>query len=161
MPFQAQIESEAFLSIEQSEDGFHMKWEHVEGGIKMAFEDVMMSEWLDDPIAFGAFEDEKLLGFAEGFLETWNNRYRIANICVFDLEKRRHGVGTALLNRIEREAVKRGARMIVLETQSYNSKALSFYRKNGYEIIGFDRYAYANDGPERHNMRIEMGKKVK
>lgn len=25
---------------------------------------------------------------------------------------------------------------------------------------GFDRYAYLNDGPKEHNMRIEMGKKL-
>ena len=48
--------------------------------------------------------------------------------------------------------------MAVLETQSYNAKAISFYQKNGFEIIGFDRYAYSNHGPEEHNMRIEMGK---
>jgi len=49
--------------------------------------------------------------------------------------------------------------MMVLETQSFNSKAISFYKKNGFEIIGFDRYAYSNNGPEEKNMRIEMGKK--
>ena len=48
--------------------------------------------------------------------------------------------------------------MVVLETQSYNYSAISFYKKNGFEIIGFDRYAYSNCGPEEHNMRIEMGK---
>ena len=50
--------------------------------------------------------------------------------------------------------------MAVLETQSYNFKAISFYKKNGFQIIGFDRYAYSNRGPEEHNMRIEMGKKL-
>lgn len=50
--------------------------------------------------------------------------------------------------------------MAVLETQSYNYKAISFYKKNGFEIIGFDRYAYSNEDPEDHNMRIEMGKKL-
>ena len=51
-------------------------------------------------------------------------------------------------------------RMIVLETQSYNSKAISFYMKNGFEIIGFERYAYSNNGPKEHNMRIEMGRMI-
>jgi len=27
-------------------------------------------------------------------------------------------------------------------------------------MIGFDRYAYSNQGPEEHNMRIEMGIKL-
>ena len=93
----------------------------------------------------------------EGFLEEWNNRYRISNICVFDSGLRSKGAGTALLENILEDADKSGARMAVLETQSYNSKAISFYKKNGFEIIGFDIYAYSNNGPEEHNMRIEMG----
>ena len=28
-------------------------------------------------------------------------------------------------------------------------------------IIGFDLYSYSNDDPERHEVRIEMGKKLK
>ena len=58
------------------------------------------------------------------------------------------------------EAAKTGARMAVLETQSCNENAISFYRKNGFEIIGFDLYAYSNADPERHEVRIEMGKKL-
>ena len=58
------------------------------------------------------------------------------------------------------DAVNSGARMAVLETQSFIFIAVSFYQKNGFEIIGFDRYAYSNKGPEEHNMRIEMGLKL-
>ena len=50
--------------------------------------------------------------------------------------------------------------MVVLETQTFNYKAISFYKKNGFHIIGFDRYAYSNNGPEEHNMQIEMGRKL-
>ena len=51
-------------------------------------------------------------------------------------------------------------RMIVLETQSCNEAAIAFYRKNGFSVIGFDLYAYSNTDPERHEVRIEMGKKL-
>ena len=51
--------------------------------------------------------------------------------------------------------------MIVLETQSCNKNAIAFYRKNGFEIIGFDLYAYSNDDQERHEVRLEMRKKLK
>lgn len=30
--------------------------------------------------------------------------------------------------------------------------------KNGFEIIGFDVYSCQNADPERHEIRIEMGK---
>ena len=48
-------------------------------------------EGVEAPVAFGAFEGEKLIGFVEGSIESWNNRFRISNICVFD-PARRHGV---------------------------------------------------------------------
>ena len=128
--------------------------------LRMSINDDMLQDWLDHPVAYGAFEGDRLLGFVEGFLEKWNNRYTIANICVFDSADRRNGVGTKLIETILDEAVRSGARMAVLETQSYNFKAISFYKKNGFQIIGFDRYAYSNRGPEEHNMRIEMGKKL-
>lgn len=65
------------------------------------------------------------------------------------------------MNRITETAESTGARMIVLETQSCNESAIAFYRKNGFSIIGFDLYAYSNNDPERHEVRIEMGKKLR
>ena len=60
-----------------------------------------------------------------------------------------------------RQLEKAGARMAVLETQSCNENAIAFYRKNGFELIGFDRYAYSNADPERHEIRMEMGMKLR
>lgn len=62
------------------------------------------------------------------------------------------------MDTIPKEAKGSEARMIVLETQSCNENAIAFYRKNGLDIIGFDLYAYTNTDPERHEIRIEMGK---
>lgn len=118
------------------------------------------SEWLENPAAFGAFEDGKLIGFVEGSPETWNNRFRISNICIFDHTKRSCGIGTMLMDAIQKTAASSGARMIVLETQSCNENAITFYKKNGFSIIGFDLYAYSNTDPARHEVRIEMGKKL-
>ena len=93
-------------------------------------------------------------------MEGWNNRFRISNICVFDHSKRNSGIGTKLMETMQREAVSRKARMIVLETQSCNEAAIAFYRKNGFTIIGLDLYAYSNTDPQQHEVRIEMGKKL-
>ena len=109
---------------------------------------------------FGAFEQERLLGFVEGSIESWNNRFRISNLCVFDKAARRQGIGSMLMARITEAARARGARMLVLETQSCNEAAIAFYRKNGFSVIGFDLYAYSNDDPARQEVRIEMGKKL-
>lgn len=71
---------------------------------------------------------------------------------------RSKGVGTLLKNAISDAAKASGARMSVLKTQSCNENAIAFYRKNGFEIIGFDVYSCLNTDPERHEIRIEMGK---
>ena len=158
--YEAVIHSDRYLSIEPKGDGFSIEWKTIDPEMHKTLTDDMLSSWLDNPVAYGAYEDEELIGFVEGFLEEWNNRFRITNICVFDNERRKAGVGSQLLETIMKEAVASKARMAVLETQSYNYKAISFYKKNGFEIIGFDRYAYSNEDPEEHNMRIEMGKKL-
>lgn len=158
--YHAEIHSDSYLSIEPDGKGFHIEWKKSDKEIIMPLEDEMLSDWLENPVAYGAYEDERLIGFVEGFLEKWNNRFRITNICVFDLSNRNLGIGNMLMSQILTDARKSGARMVVLETQSFNSKAISFYKKNGFEIIGFDRYAYSNNGPEEKNMRIEMGMKL-
>ena len=158
--YQAEILSDRYLSIEPAGDGFDIEWVMSEEPRRMFINDSMLSDWLDHPTAYGAFEGDRLIGFVEGFLEEWNNRYRISNICVFDYADRGSGVGEKLMKVILEEAVRSGARMAVLETQSFNYRAISFYKKIGFEIIGFDRYAYSNRGPEEHNMRIEMGKRI-
>lgn len=126
-----------------------------------SFDDEFFGEWLEEPTAFGAFEGERLLGYVEGAPEGWNNRYRISNICIFEENARGKGLGTLLMQAIQRAAEAAGARMIVLETQTCNENAIAFYKRNGFSIIGFDLYSYSNDDPERHEVRIEMGKKLK
>lgn len=156
--YRTEFVSDRYLSIEPEGEGFAMRWVMSDEPLRMSVADGMLEDWLDCPVAYGAFEDGRFVGFSEGFLEKWNNRWRISNICVFGEADRRRGTGTALMAAMLREAEERKARMAVLETQSFNWKAISFYRKNGFDIIGFDRYAYSNRDPEKHSMRIEMGR---
>lgn len=76
---------------------------------------------------------------------------------MFDYEKRTKGLGTALIKCFLEKANECGARMVVLETKSYNLNAINFYRKNGFEIIGFDLFAYSNNDLLNHQNRIENG----
>lgn len=160
--FTVHYETHGYYDIRATGCGFALEYVPLKAGMKKSFDDVMFGEWLDNPVAYGAFDGERMLGFAEGFWEKWNNRYRISNICVFDAAERRSGVGTALMNAMIDEAKAKAvsARMAVLETQTCNENAIAFYRKNGFEIIGFDIYAYSNFDPERHEMRLEMGRKL-
>ena len=133
--YHAEILSDRYLSIEPEGEGFDIRWVMSGEPLRMTVDDPLLEDWTEDPAAYGAFEGDRMIGFAEGFLEKWNNRYRITNICVFDHADRRNGTGTKLMETILEEAVRSGARMAVLETQSFNFRAVSFYKKNGFEII--------------------------
>ena len=159
--FTARYQTRGCYDICADESGFRVKYTPFGKTEERSFDDVFFGEWLEKPTAFGAFDGEELIGYVEGSPESWNNRFRISNICVFENAKRGSSVGTRLLDAIQTSAASSGARMIVLETQSCNENAIAFYRKNGFEIIGFDLYAYSNDDPERHEVRLEMGKKLK
>ena len=158
--FTARYHTGGYYDICASESCFQLNYTSFETTVERSFDDAFFGEWLEAPVAFGAFERGTLIGYVEGSLESWNNRFRISNICVFDDSERGHGVGAALMDAIQQAAEATGARMIVLETQSCNEAAIGFYRKNGFRVIGFDLYAYSNTDPERHEVRIEMGKKL-
>lgn len=158
--FIVRYQTNGCYDISATESGFQIEYKSFEAPVNKSFEDVFFGQWLDDPIAYGAFENERLLGYVEGFLETWNNRYRISNICIFDNTNRRRGIGSLLMDTILKEASASKARMVVLETQTCNENAIAFYRRYGFEIIGFDLYAYSNTDPEKHEVRVEMGRKL-
>ena len=158
--FTARYQTRGYYDISTFDGGFQIKYVPFEAPVQKSFDDVFFGEWLEAPVAFGAFEGARLIGFAEGSPEGWNNRFRISNICVFDASARGKGVGTRLMEIMQKAAEKTGARMMILETQSCNENAIAFYKRNGFEIVGFDLYAYSNADPERHEVRIEMGKRL-
>lgn len=69
-----------------------MVLKYLDSKVKKSFLSELLADWLDNPICFGAFDDEKFLGFIEGSMETWNNRFRITNIWV-DKAYRNKGIG--------------------------------------------------------------------
>ena len=158
--FTARYKTSGYYDIRACDMGYQLQYVPFEAAVERSFDDVFFGEWLENPVAFGAYENGSLIGYAEGSLESWNNRFRISNICVFDQAMRSRGVGSLLMAEMEKAARSLGARMIVLETQSCNEAAIAFYRKHGFSLIGFDLYAYSNSDPERHEVRLEMGKKL-
>ena len=158
--FTARYRTNGYYDICPSDSGFRLNYTPFAEPIERSFDDVFFGEWLEEPIAFGAFEGGKLIGYVEGSMESWNNRFRISNICVMEFSERSRGVGTMLMKAIQKAAEDAKARMLILETQSCNEEAIAFYQKNGFTIVGFDLYAYSNADPERHEIRIEMGKKL-
>ncbi len=61
-----------------------------------------------------------------------------------DARKRRLGVATALLCKLEGECKKRGARKFFLEVRASNEPARAFYRKNGFTQLHIRKNYYRN-----------------
>ena len=119
-------------------------------------EDEIASSWLNSSVFYTANdENDYLLGFAEGAMEGWGERFRIANIVVFNENNRGKGIGSKLMEAMETEALLHKAKSILLEVENTNTKAFSFYKSKGYSIIGYDKLAY-NENSE--TMPIYMGK---
>ena len=77
-----------------------------------SFEDELAGDWLEKPFLYGAFQDEILIGIGEGSMESWNRRFRISNLLVFE-EYRHQNTGSRLLAFLCKKAESLGARMAV------------------------------------------------
>ena len=139
------------------EGGFEIRFvkKDFDAPVRKSFKSKLMDDWLDEPIVYGAAIGDMIAGYLELSHEKWNNRLRIANILVEEAYRGR-GIGRALMERAVREANSVQARAVVLETQSCNYPAMSFYRKCGFELIGCDLTAYSNEDAEKKEIRIEM-----
>ena len=157
--FTARYQTGGCWDIVPVEDGFRIEYHSFGKVEERSFDDTLFGEWLEAPVVYGAFQDGELLGIAEGSPESWNHRWRISNLCIFQEKHRRCGVATALMEKMLEEAAP--MRMAVLETQTCNERAIAFYRKCGFQVIGFDLYAYTDHDPEAHEVRLEMGQKLR
>ena len=102
--FTASYRTKGYYDICAAEDGFRLRYVPLGAPMEKSFDDEFFGEWLEEPVAFGAFEGERLLGYVEGAPEGWNNRYRISNICIFEENARGKGLGTLLMQAIQRAA---------------------------------------------------------
>jgi ribosomal protein S18 acetylase RimI-like enzyme len=123
------------------------------------FTEQLFAEHVEEPRAFAATYRGEQIGWIQLGYEKWNNRMRVWELLI-KKEHRQKGIGTQLMQHAIKLAKERDARMLVLETQSCNAKAIQFYLKQGYELIGFDTTAYSNEDIEKNEVRLELGLKL-
>lgn len=152
--FEVTYQTDGFYDLIKKEFSFEFVYKRFYQPQTKRFRDQMCAEWLGNPSLYGAMRNKELLGFIEVNPETWNNRLRISNLCV-SAPYRHLGIGTQLLNTVMKFA-KGKYRQLILETQSCNEKAIQFYMKNGFELAGFDAYAYSDTDIEKHEVRMEF-----
>jgi ribosomal protein S18 acetylase RimI-like enzyme len=119
----------------------------------------LFEDHIAEPRVFAGVLASKQVGWIELGYEKWNNRMRVWEFLV-DEQHRRRGIGTLLMNYAVKIAKEKGARMLVLETQTNNTNAISFYLNFGFDLIGLDTAAYSNDDIEKREVRLELGLKL-
>lgn len=100
--------------------------------------------------------DGSLLACIEICPEEWSNRMIVTELWVSE-QLRGRGIGHRLMEKAKEIARGQGRRVLFLETQSCNTKAIGFYLHEGFEMIGFDTCCYTNDDIGRREVRINMG----
>jgi ribosomal protein S18 acetylase RimI-like enzyme len=119
----------------------------------------LFESYIDKPQVYAIFDKKKIIGVIEGSLEEWNNRFRIWNFLV-DKKYRNEGFGKMLFKQMIDLAVKQGARAIILEVQSCNDPAISFYLSQGLHFVGLNTMEYSNSDIENKEVKLEMGRRL-
>jgi len=150
------------ITVLRREDGWKIKLvlEELPERIEKRSEGGLFQDFVEEPRVFAAECGGKQVAWIELGFHEWNCRMRIWELLVKE-GFRRKGIGTFLMDHAVELSRKRGARMLVVETQSCNVPAINFYLKNGFELIGFDVAAYSNEDTERKEVRLELGLKIK
>lgn len=145
---------------ESSTDGWTVRF-HYEGfaaPVTKASESALFEPFVPEARVFvaRAHPGGPALGWLETGYEDWTRRLRVWELLV-DPAHRRRGTGRALLAKAREVARGRGARMLVLETQSCNVPAIALYRSLGFDWIGCDLAHYTADDVARGEVRVELG----
>jgi ribosomal protein S18 acetylase RimI-like enzyme len=119
----------------------------------------LFEDHVEEARVFVAMLGEKRIDWIELGYDRWNNRMRVWEFLV-DEGFRRKRIGSLLMNHAVKIARERGARMLVLETQTCDVPAIKFYLKFGFELNGFDVAAYSNEDVKRKEVRLEFGLKL-
>src|SRR4030066_515626 len=131
----------------------------LENKLEKNYQGRLFEDHVEEPRVFAAMLGDRQIGWIELGYEKWNNRMRVWEFLVEE-ELRRKRIGLALMNHAVKIAKEKGARMLVLETQTCNVPAINFYLKFGFELIGFDTAAYSNEDIEKKEVRLEFGLKI-
>jgi ribosomal protein S18 acetylase RimI-like enzyme len=145
------------IIINQDEHSFEVRYQkkQFEEAVTKMFDSKMFEPYNSSPKAYGLFDEDILAGVVEINHEDWNKRIRITELLVFE-EYRKKGYGHQLMKVVKDYFFQTDYRAIVLETQSCNDPAISFYLKEGFFLIGHDLICYTNHDIDAKEVRLEF-----
>lgn len=155
------------VKITKKEDGFCADFEKRALSVPIThypeeydFPDKLYQDHWEKACAWGVVEEkdgrQELLACIETCPEEWSNRLMVTELWVHE-KCRRKGIGHALMDIAKKQADLEHRRAIILETQSCNVPAVSFYLREGFELIGFDSCCYSNRDIDRKEVRLDLG----
>lgn len=149
------------LSVWRKPEGWNIELtlKPLEKTMEKNYEGKLFEEHIEEPRVFAAMLKGKQVGWIELDYDRWNNRMRVWEFLVEEA-LREKGIRTLLMKHASKVSKEKGARMLVLETQTCNVPAISFYLWFGFELVGFDIAAYSNEDAVRKEVRLELGLKL-
>lgn len=153
--FTVRYVTDRIYDVELLDGGFRLVLKECEP-VEKGFSDELFADWLEAPMAYGAFRSGELIGFVEGSRESWHDVFRISNVFVAEGERGR-GIGTRLMEHVIDTVRESGEyRAVMLETQSCNYPAICMYKKLGFSLCRIDIGEYSNNDVENREVRIDM-----
>jgi ribosomal protein S18 acetylase RimI-like enzyme len=118
----------------------------------------VFSHWATWDTAYVAVEGDAIVGFAAVEFEAWHRRLVLWHLYVAP-ERRRQGIGRALLEQVEQHGRRRKAHRVWLETTNVNVPGVRAYERLGYSLCGCDVTLY-DDMPYAHETALFLAKRV-
>jgi ribosomal protein S18 acetylase RimI-like enzyme len=155
------------IQMEEKEEGYQIRLQKRKADPPIfhypeeyEFPDKLYQSHWEKASAWGIVDEKggkrELLACIETCPEEWSNRLVITELWVHET-MRRQGVGHQLMEIAKEQARRENRRAVILETQSCNTGAIAFYRKEGFRLIGFDSCCYSNQDVQRREVRLDMG----
>lgn len=116
-------------------------------------------EILEKGLSWAFVVDDSVIGFIIIDKYEWNNSLHIVHIEVKP-EFRDLGVGKRLLEKAYYQGIDEEVRIISVETQSTNVRAMDFYRRNGYIVDSIDVSLYSNNDLETGDVAVFMKRRI-
>ncbi len=115
--------------------------------------------FLPQGYSFGVYLGGRLVAFAISESIPWNRSLRIWEFHV-SREYQRKGIGRALMSHVVAKATQDKFRIVFLETQNTNVKAIRFYRAMGFSLDALDLSFYTNHDVESGEVAFFMKRKL-
>lgn len=124
------------------------------------FPDKLFEPHWENAKAWGIVEEtggkKELKACIEICPEEWSNRMLVTELWVHE-DYRHRRIAHKLMSIAINQAKEQKRRALILETQSCNVPAISFYLREGFELVGFDTCCYRNNDIERKEVRFNLG----